>query len=289
MEGPLGLCALRVCIAVVLIILVVLLALALRHGPGSGERSPPVAGGSRHRAPGQGSGFPPSILRAARAEGSTLDFGLFETKGNVSLYSSLMPWHVPDVDAALRAEFPDAEPRTIIDATAHIGVDAANFLKVFPRARVTAVEIDPDVARILRKNAARAVRRFAQPPGGLEVVEGDSLAYLRGLAERAEAEPADLVFLDPPWGGPGERRPLDLSGAPLPGVVAELLRGARPTARAVLVKLPRWTDLDAFEAAVGRPATRYPVRDHRRRESADVASPPKTSYWLLGFRAEELD
>jgi hypothetical protein len=252
---------LRACLAVVLIILIVLLSLVLlalnqqRQNASLDENPFPVSGGSRHRArtanlgsvgakPLQPQGlavsrFPPSILRV---EGSALDFGLFETKGAVSLYSSLMPWHLPDVDVALRAEFPGPPPRAIIDATAHIGVDSANFLRIFPRAKVTAIEIDPSVARVLRRNAARIAARYAQPGGGIEVVEGDSLAYLRRVAK-----PVDLIFLDPPWGGPGVHSPLDLSGEPLPKVVAELLRAAR----VIVVKLPRWTDLDAFDTTVG--------------------------------------
>lgn len=245
-------------VAVLLIILILLAAalLAARARPG------PTLGGDAPRR------FPKKARAVARArpEWGALDYDLFEVApGKLSWYSSLMPWHVPDVDRALHAEFAGAPPRSITDATAHIGADSANFLKVFPSATVTAVEIDPAVGAILRRNAARVTDALGVPASRLRVVVADARDYLRDPARVFD----DLVYFDPPW--QTGREVLRLGQ--LPAVVADILRRG---ARVALVKLPRESDLDAFDRAVGLVATRHAVHN---------AASGKLSYHLLAYRA----
>jgi hypothetical protein len=262
-------------VAFVLFVLVVALAAAvLCEGGGLGPiRGGATAGGARRREGARARPyrqFPAGVRLAARAhpEWGAVDYDLFEVApGDVSAYSSMMPWHAPDLGKALRAELPDP-PRTITDATAHVGGDSAFFLKVFPSAAVTAVEVRPAVAAVLRRNARRITRALSLPPSRLRVVVADARDFLArggGVSE--------LVFFDPPWAG-SRGVPL-LGDTPLAGHVAAALRSG---ARAVLVKLPREVDLDAFEAEVGLEATRHPIRDARVNKSG------KLSYWLLAFR-----
>jgi hypothetical protein len=251
-------------LAAVLILVLVLLAAALlaaRARPG------PTLGGTAPRR------FPKKVRASARAhpEWGALDYNLFEAApGKLSWYSSLLPWHVPDVDRALRAEFPTEPPRTITDATAHIGADSANFLKVFPGATVTAVEVDPAIGAILRRNAARVTKTLGVPSGRFRVVVADARDYFRDPARVFD----DLVYFDPPW--QTGREVLRLGRLRLSTVVADVLRRG---ARVALVKLPRESDLDAFDRAVGIASNRYPVYNAAH---GDRAVP---SYHLLVYRA----
>lgn len=256
--------SLRRALLVVLLIVVAVLAAVLLGCSGPG-----VAGGGRG-APRPGSPFPPGIVRASRESPCSVDYGLLRTAGQETLYSSALPWMVCDVDAAFRAEL-KAEPATITDATAHIGADTANFLKLYPRAHVTSLELSPATCAVLRQNGARVQGALGRP-GTFRAVNAEAGAWL------GAAPTADLVYIDPPWGGPGHYEPLPLGGVPFSTLVRRLLdRGGEATggARAVVAKLPRVYDLDAFVARVGRPASRHAIHDSRREG--------KISYWLLFF------
>jgi hypothetical protein len=246
--------------------------------------------------------FPAAVTKFARMTPEAIDYSALEiSPGKVSLYSSLLPWHAPDVNAALRAEFP-TPPAEILDATAHIGADSANFLSVFPGASLTAIEISPQVAAILRRNAAKTTRALGLPSGRFRVINADANIALGLLG--AEPFPDlrrryDLVFFDPPWGGSlGDAAvpaaTLCLGPLPLTSVVAGMLRQEtvspdgieRPSARVVLAKVPKRTDLDEFDEKVGQPATRYPIRDirHANGKDADALLP---SYWILAYRTRD--
>ena len=228
--------------------------------------------------------FPRRVLEFSAAAPAPLDYGLFETVA-ASAHSSLMPWHLRSLQAALRHEFGAAPPRTVVDATAHVGVDAANFFVTFPGAAVTALEIDPAVAAAARRNLARVARAAGRAPP--EVRAADGAAFVRGLGRPGAPPPPDLLYLDPPWGGGGaalaaadaavrrRRLNLELGGEPLAAVVAAALRGG---AGAVAAKLPRESDTAAFAAAVAAAAD-APVRtaahavcDERRSSAAPAGA-----------------
>ena len=111
-------------------------------------------------------------------------------------------------------------PHTIIDGTAHVGVDTAILAQIFPTAQLTAVERDPETYRRLAKNMSAA---------GLDnrvhTVNQSVVDYFNSRDPRAPH--ADLVYLDPPWGGPGYSTADDL---PLPGD-----KGDPPTPLHILV------------------------------------------------------
>lgn len=209
---------------------------------------------------------------------ATLEMAPVDLKGHSpTVYSSLMPWHVAGAKRVLLEELAEA-PATILDASAHVGVDSTLLLSLFPKANLTAVEIDPATAAVTARNLARAGARA-------RVLVGD------GAARVAAGPATDLLYLDPPWGGTGaaERAaapPLSLGGVPLPSLVAAALDAGYGR---VVVKLPRDTDTAAFvaaAAAAGASGARdkitgrvRPVCDARR--PADCETHP--GYWLAFF------
>lgn len=212
-----------------------------------------------------------------------IDYSLLEVANKgVSIYSSLMPWHVQSLQQALRREF-KTSPESIVDATAHIGVDTVNFMKMFPRCNITAIEIDPDTAAIARRNLTRVARTLnIEPPN---VVSTNGWIFIQGL--KASTAPA-VLYLDPPWGGGGTgaagRRHLQLGGETLPSVIARTLKIGVGT---TVVKLPRETNLVAFDARVRASlnrdftSTHHAVCDARWPRAACRHRP---GYWLVFYR-----
>jgi len=213
---------------------------------------------------------------------ASLEMAPADSKGHSpTIYSSLMPWHVAGAKRVLLEELAGAPPATILDAAAHVGVDSTLLLSLFPKANLTAVEIDPATAAVTARNLARAGPRAS-------VTVGD------GAARVAAGPPTDLLYLDPPWGGVGAAARaaapvLSLGGVPLPSLVATALDAGYGR---VAVKLPRDTDTAAFVAAVAAAvnaadaassdkitARIRPVCDARR--PADCETHP--GYWLAFF------
>jgi hypothetical protein len=242
------------------------IAAAMRAADVIAAAARPAASATNKQGGGE-NGFPEKILNFRQRAARPIDYRWFETT-NASVYSSLMPWHLRSKQDALLHEFADAARAaksnfTIVDATAHVGVDAANFRVLFPRAAITAIEIDPAVAAVARRNMARVARATRLPAP--EVRAADGAAFIKSLGKQGALEtqdgaPApDVLYLDPPWGGAGaslaaadaalahRRLHLELGGEPLPEVVADALRRG---VGAVAVKLPRESDTAAFAAAV---------------------------------------
>ena len=242
--------------------------------------------------------FPPDIVRDSRRFASSVDYGrLVSTReGN---YSALLPFHTPDVVSALGRLFPGLGRRGthILDATAGVGGDTLNFLHNFPRARVTAVELEEANSEALRRNISacgygdRCVVVRANVVG---LLPSFARALRAGDAEgRGEV---DFVYVDPPWGGPHQWKTLPgeaagglglaappwVLGAPggaIPlSVVADQVF-ALGVARAVVAKVPPNFDLDAFaaELSAGRVAALEPVYKRAPYFGAD----PPVAYRLL--------
>lgn len=189
------------------------------------------------------------------------DYELFEIMpGDVSKYSSLMPWHIEDLNRALRAEV-DGGKIKILDATAHIGADSVNFLKLYPRSTVTSVEINPDVAIVLKRNMRTFISRLGLKPSQSKVVVGDA---------RDHIVKADIVYFDPPW--LGARDIPRLGDEPLAKYVKlAAMRGAR----VIFVKVPREANYAQFIDDVGISAHTYDIKNSKS---------GKLSYWLIAFR-----
>ena len=211
-----------------------------------------------------------------------LNYGAFETTPE-SAHSSLMPWHVGSLQRALLREF-GTTVQSVVDATAHVGVDTANFQTLWPEAKITACEIDPAVAAATRRNMKTVAAALHAPPATVLVADGSRLRW-------APADAPDLIYFDPPWGGhsaaaaardpaaAAARKNLQLGGRPLPAVVAAALRRG---ARAVAVKLPRETDTARFRRAVSKMLSKTAFSLHARvHDIGDARLPGRTAYRLL--------
>jgi predicted RNA methylase len=192
------------------------------------------------------------------------DYDMFEIMpGEVSKYSSLMPWHIPDLNAALKAATLKAgvkDHSVILDATAHIGADSVNFLKLYPHARVVSVELNPEVGKVLKRNMKRFVAHLNLNSKQSKVIVGDA---------RDNIIKADIVYFDPPW----------LGSRDIPKLGDENLSkyvrlAADKGAKVVFVKLPREADCDNFISEVNLQADLYKINNSKTN---------KLSYWLIAF------
>lgn len=120
---------------------------------------------------------------------------------DASKYSSLKPWEEPQVTAAYEKWFRYPERvKRVVDTTAHIGVDTIHLATVFSQARLDAFEIVPEHALALQLNLT-------------EFQVADRVAFhYQDATTWIPTEPIDLVYVDPPWGGPTyyEKTSLDL-------------------------------------------------------------------------------
>jgi len=226
--------------------------------------------------------FPLHIIDWSRRVPNAADYSKLEMApgGRVTLYSSLMPWHVASMQKALKHIFRSGAPASITDASAHIGADAVNFLRVFPQAKLTAVEVDPAVSAITKRNLAYAARAPAAV-----VITGDGAAHIENGA------PTDMLYLDPPWGGASaaerqngyDDQHMRLGGRSVPDLVVRALQRGFGT---VVVKLPRESSTAAFSKAV-RDASQSAVRCHAyaicdaRRTRPGASCDHAAAYWLV--------
>ena len=150
-----------------------------------------------------------------------------------------MPWAVRRTADIYRAECRQTPPRHIVDATAHIGCDTAQFASMFPGARITALEVAPAAGAALQCNMANPRLVAAGRAGGAVLtVLADCAAWLR-----AAPAPADLVYFDPPWTpAPGQQR-LQLGDMQLHALAATVLGQGTPL---VVLKLPPAEPIEEF-------------------------------------------
>jgi hypothetical protein len=127
--------------------------------------------------------FHPSILQD-RVEG--FDFSLFHTNSE-SQYSSLLPKHVKQVNDIMKKWF--TNPRHIVDATAHIGVDTVHFAKMFPTATIDSFEVNKKTFDLLIKNVdAFKLKSKIQP-------------HHSSFIDANLDHKSSFVYIDAPWGG----------------------------------------------------------------------------------------
>jgi SAM-dependent methyltransferase len=107
-----------------------------------------------------------------------------------SEYSVLKPWEKKDVNAAFQRWFQPVDGvRRIVDATAHIGVDAINMSNVFPNAVIDAYEVVPETYQALVKNIIRFKKQQRIRPHSEDVTLWEPTFTV------------DFLYVDPPWGG----------------------------------------------------------------------------------------
>lgn len=133
-----------------------------------------------------------------------------------------------------------AGPRAVVtDATACVG---GNVLALAAAgARVRAVELDPRRFRMLTHNLA-LWERVVPACGAVEAFGGDCLSIVPRLSQ-------DVVFVDPPWGGPDADpgHAITLGGLPLVEACARLCA----TTRWLALKLPPTLDDSKLVSQLG--------------------------------------
>lgn len=112
---------------------------------------------------------------------------------------------------------------TITDATACVGGDTLHFARTFKH--VQSVEINPEHCRMLRNNISVYNRK-------------NVTVYCRDYLKVAEQLKQDVIFMDPPWGGPSYKNKkkvwLALSDVSLPNIVQSIAQ----TASLIVLKVP---------------------------------------------------
>jgi hypothetical protein len=122
-----------------------------------------------------------------------LNYSYFDTSGEISRYSSLMPWHLFSVRNAMLREINN--PQQIIDLTAHIGVDSVNFSILYPNANIISVEYDLDTFLLLRDNLLRYAIILNKSPFNLSAYHYDATKIL----DYPMVLDSNVAYLDPPW------------------------------------------------------------------------------------------
>jgi hypothetical protein len=213
--------------------------------------------------------FPENIISGSQRAPESVNYGLFEVV-DASRYSSIMPWHLEQVNAALRQEIPN--PRTILEACAHIGAGTVNLARVYPNAQITAVEIEPAVFERLNRNLQTFV------PGRVKTILADCTEVVK------HTPPVDVVYLAPPWGGPGYEKQtklmLYLSNAPITDLVVQLF--ANKQVGTVVIEVPFNFDFDSFNQGIraqGLISSARPVFKDTSIKAGDIA------FYLVFVRA----
>lgn len=136
--------------------------------------------------------FPQFIIDLSKK--TYFDYSYFSTFGEISRYSSLMPWHLAGVRNTLLKEI--RNPNSIVDLTAHIGVDSINFSILYPNAKIISIEFDPEVYLLLRDNLLRYSIILNKSPFNLRAYNNDATQIL----DHPMVIGSDILYVDPPWG-----------------------------------------------------------------------------------------
>lgn len=193
--------------------------------------------------------FPDAVIAESKRIQESVDYSKLVTNTE-GRYSTILPFFTAQAVQIIRKHFSVVDQ--VYDATANIGGDSINIAFNFPRAKVTAVEVNGSNAKILRRNVA-AVGLEKQ----ITCVEANCVADIEKRAEKY-----DFVYFDPPWGGTDiwkteKALMLKLSGAdtdepPLEVPIYEVVKRvfALNLSRAVVLKAPPNFDLAALEEAL---------------------------------------
>lgn len=141
-----------------------------------------------------------------------IDYSLFSISES-SKYSSLMPWHLKQVEIFYKDLFVN-EITNIIDATANVGVDTIFFTKLFPNAKITSLEIMEDEFNNLKKNIINfnvQDRVNAINENVLKYIDNGNEWWKEDYSvgnfielqqEELEKLNNNFIYIDAPWGGP---------------------------------------------------------------------------------------
>lgn len=160
-----------------------------------------------------------------------LDYSFFTTMGSESRYSSLMPWHIASL-LNVKNYLPSS-PKKIVDLTAHIGVDTIFYGILYPDADILAIENNKDTFLKLEYNLKK-YGEILNRKGTFKALLSDSSKLL----DDPRITGADIVYIDPPWGGTEYKKEafigLKLGDLDIINVVLKLLERVKT----IVLKIP---------------------------------------------------
>ena len=162
--------------------------------------------------------------------------------------------------------YPDA---TIWDAFGGSGSDAIAFLLSGAR-HVTATELHVQRALAMRQRVRAYMQDAGIPASRARIFVGDSLECM---------QVADVIYMDPPWGGPDykthEAVTIQLGGKLLGAHMSSFRRHARTL---IVLKLPYNYDYTADNRVLPAAARRYTIqKDNKDRAEFDLVVIPTAS------------
>lgn len=108
-------------------------------------------------------------------------------------FSSELPEQIAQTIKIVQKLAP-GKKRRVLDATAHVGGFSLVWAKTHLHDDVTAVEIDPYVFSALQHNVKALQLKNVKP------INADIAEFIKTVTV-----PYDIIYMDPPWGGPGYR------------------------------------------------------------------------------------
>ena len=190
-----------------------------------------------------------------------------------SEFSSLKPSHVESIEAVFDGE--NLNITRIIDATANIGMDSINFLRMYPNANIVAVEKDEGTAKILRRNFnnIEKIIELKVKPNQLIAVHDSAVTFFK------QPHYADLVYFDPPWGGRDYKLAdveLQLDGLGIGVLIGDIL--FNKYAPLVILKAPNNVNTDVIITDFNLEGVEV--------EFYDILGESKVDYILIFFRID---
>lgn len=168
---------------------------------------------------------------------------------NIGMYSVMPPAQAMSVAQAIASHLGQrSDALTVVDATANVGGQTLAFASCFKH--VHAVELMPLHCDVLRHNVA------AYGVGAQVTVHcGDFFKLSRTLPA------ADVIFFDPPWGGPDYRKQgrmsLDINNVNIMCIAEKLLVDKR--ARCVAIRTPATYAFDDVHVHLQHPLVRATI------------------------------
>ena len=159
-----------------------------------------VGGALPEGLPASARPFPPRILEEGMKLKVPQDLSEFYTMES-SLFSSLLPRFYAQVKFIFASMLPPATVKNIIDATGNVGGDVILFRDLYENANIDTIELDKDTFLCLKHNSkdttlSKVLGRELHN-GRVTAHHDNCITYLR----RPDIK-ADVVYFDPPWGGP---------------------------------------------------------------------------------------
>lgn len=193
-----------------------------------------------------------------------------------SEYSTLKVSHMDQVASIYANE--QLNPNNIIDATANVGGDSINFLRLYPNANLYAIELDPKISQILRRNFENLQKIL-----NTRVNYYASAINMSAVDYFSNPRSADIIYFDPPWGGKDYKYQstieLELDGIGVGVIIGNILReGITPL---VILKAP-------FNVDMGKITTDINL-DARVNQYYVYGEGDKIDYQLFFIRSHDIE